>query len=582
MVQIHKISSTLIFSAILSQIALSASLAAAAPARPVVIERGPSADYASALSGAYAQRIGDPLLAARAYEKSWQNNRNNAELFYKAVESYFIAGDITSVKRMAQSASSRVLSGETKLVMASDELFAGRKQQANSLLTGIDLGGYRALYGRQLLAWTLISQGKKDEAIVVASRSSGNRGVDKNANYSRALMYQYLGDTENAKISFETAFDSGARASIGVVAYAKFLAATGEKPKALEVLETAAPDSDASNWLYAVRNELRAPLAPPALVRGTDVNLKSFIAQGLGATALGISMDPRNGGGLGELALANKFDPSLSALRIQSARILIGNGLEREAKAILQAIPETSVFADTASGINASLAFEDDKSGAEAIARKALRLRPNINNKISLASILAGQEKFAEAETLYSDVIAQIRDKPTSETGVEQWRIYLGRANALLEQKKDDAAIKDMRRALELDPNNHVLLNFLGYSLAERKLELDFALVTLQEAVRLAPRSGSNIDSLGWVLFQMGRYTEALDQLETAISLEPSNGTIMEHLGDAYYKTGNKIEAQLEWQKSLLLLKKPDEISRVKAKIENGLEDTPKLSVAAN
>lgn len=582
MTQIKKVRSKIFFAIVLSNLALVSNVSFAAPARPVTIERGPSSDYASALSGAYAQRIGDPLLAARAFEKAWQNNRNSAELFYKATDSYFTAGDVTNINRLARGSSARVHSGETKLVMATEEMLAGRKQQATTLLTGIDLGGYRALFARQLLAWNLISQGKKDEAIVVASRSSGNRSVDKNANYSRALMYQYLGDIENAKISFETAFDSGARSSIGVAAYAKFLAANGEKQKAIEVLELAAADSDSEVWLYSLRNELKSQTQSSPVVRGNEANLKSFIAQGLGATALGISMDPRNGGGLGELALAHRFNANLSALRIQSARVLIGSRLEREANAILQSIPVNTVFSDTANSMQAGLLFENDKNGAELIARKALRARPNLHNMISLATILAGVEKFSEAEVLYSDVISQLGTKSTSETGIEQWRIYLGRANALLEQKKDDAAIKDIRHALSLDPNNHILLNFLGYTLAERKLELDYALVTLQEAVRLSPRSGSNIDSLGWALFQMGRYNEALDQLEIAISLEPSNGIIMEHLGDAYYKTGNKIEAKLEWQKAVSLLKKPEEIARVKTKIEKGLDEATKLSVAAN
>lgn len=555
----------------------------AEPARPVILDRGPSADYASALSGAYAQRIGDPLLAARAFEKSWQNKRNDAPLFYKATDSYFMAGDIASVNRLAKSANARVLSGESKLVLATDELLAGRKPKAAEMLTGIDLGGNRALFGRQLLAWSLIAQGKKDEAIVVASRSSGNRSVDKNANYSRALMYQFMNDKENAQISFETAFDSGARASIGVAAYSRFLAANGEKSKALKILEDAAPDSDSPEWLYSLRDELRSQNTAPAIATGNQSNLKGFIAQSLGSTALGISMDPRNGGGLGELAIASKFDPNLSALKIQAARILIGNKLEREANQILKDIAPNSVFSDTVAAIQSGLLFENDKNGAELIARNALRARPNITNRLTLAAILAGMDKFAEAEALYSQVLGQLGDKPTNETGIEQWRIYMSRANALLELKKDDAAIKDLRHALSLDPNNHMLLNFLGYTLAERKIDLEDALVKLQEAVRLDPRNGANIDSLGWALFQLGRYNEAVDQLEVAISLEPSNGVIMEHLGDVYYKLGNKIEAQLEWQKSVLLLKKPADINRVKQKLEKGLEQSSNnIAVAAN
>lgn len=556
-------------------------VAIGAPA-PVVLDRGPAADYAAALGGAYAQRIGDPLLAGRAYEKAWLRNPNNAELFSRLIDSFFTAGDVTNVARLAGRASPEVLSGEAKLTLAANALVAGNRGQVEPLITHIDLPAVRALFGRHLLAWSLIADGKKDEAIIIASRSSGNRIVDRNANYSRALMYQYLGDNNNAKISFETAFESGARASIGVVAYAEFLAANGEKAKALEILSLALANSEATEWLLEVKTKIANQSRPARLAAGNSASLKAYIAKSLGALSLGISQDPRGNGGVGEMALAYKFDSSALVLRLQMARVLFGSRLENEGKNILNSVPPDSVFSDSAIAARAQLMNATDKVGAEALMQRTATRRPNLANRYNLGILLLTNEKFRESEIVLTGLINEVGAKPIDETGFAPWLFYHNRSFALDGQDKNTAAIEDMRKALSIEPNNSVLLNALGYSLAQHNINLEESLSLLREAVRKSPRSGSMIDSLGWALFRLGRYPEALDQLETAFSLSPNSGVVAEHLGDAYYATDRKIEAQLEWRKAISLFEKPADIARVRQKLETGLPSSVPVTVANN
>ena len=101
-----------------------------------------------------------------------------------------------------------------------------------------------------------------------------------------------------------------------------------------------------------------------------------------------------------------------------------------------------------------------------------------------------------------------------------------------------------LKKTLEINPDNVQALNYLGYSYAERGLNLDEALGLIQKAVKLDPESGYIRDSLGWVYFKKGMYTEALVEIKKASELEGNDPVILEHLGDVYLKLGNKDAAQ--------------------------------------
>jgi predicted negative regulator of RcsB-dependent stress response len=86
----------------------------------------------------------------------------------------------------------------------------------------------------------------------------------------------------------------------------------------------------------------------------------------------------------------------------------------------------------------------------------------------------------------------------------------------------------------------------------------------------LEPESGYIRDSLGWVYFKKGMYTEALVEIKKASELEGNDPVILEHLGDVYLKLGNKDAAQEVWKKSL----EPDEKEEgFKERINKKLQD---------
>jgi tetratricopeptide (TPR) repeat protein len=135
-------------------------------------------------------------------------------------------------------------------------------------------------------------------------------------------------------------------------------------------------------------------------------------------------------------------------------------------------------------------------------------------------------------------------------------------------QKKYKESEATLRKALEIDPDNATLLNNLGYYLVERGERLAEAEEMIRRAVNIEPTNGSFLDSLGWLLFKKGKLEEARKYLEQAIIYSPRSATIHDHLGDLYKKLGQMDKARAQWQKALELATDPEEIKKIKEKLE--------------
>jgi tetratricopeptide (TPR) repeat protein len=133
----------------------------------------------------------------------------------------------------------------------------------------------------------------------------------------------------------------------------------------------------------------------------------------------------------------------------------------------------------------------------------------------------------------------------------EQALIYFLRGALQERQKHIDAAERQFRQALTLDPNNALALNYLGYMLADHDVKLNEALQLVQRAVQLDPENGAYLDSLGWVHYKLGQYGMAEQMLEKAITLIPTDPTVHDHLGEVYASRGQLQQAVAQWESSL-------------------------------
>ena len=189
--------------------------------------------------------------------------------------------------------------------------------------------------------------------------------------------------------------------------------------------------------------------------------------------------------------------------------------------------------------------------------------------RLTLSNLYAARERYSEAAKAASQGIAQLED-PDRE---DAWRYYIARGAALIELGRWSEAEGDLEKALEIAPEEPTVLNYLGYSWAERGINLDEAFALIEKAVALAPHSGAIIDSLGWAHYQLGQYEEAVGHLENAASLEPADPTITDHLGDVYWKLGRKTEARFQWERVLELEPSDKQQRLVNEKLRDGLVD---------
>ena len=116
------------------------------------------------------------------------------------------------------------------------------------------------------------------------------------------------------------------------------------------------------------------------------------------------------------------------------------------------------------------------------------------------------------------------------------------------------------------------VLNYLGYSWAEQGVQLARALKMIEEAVKLRPGDGYFVDSMGWVLYRMGKFDGAVVHLEKAAELRPHDPTINDHLGDAYWQVGRLKEARFQWRRALTLDPEPGAIAAIEKKLKYGLK----------
>lgn len=123
---------------------------------------------------------------------------------------------------------------------------------------------------------------------------------------------------------------------------------------------------------------------------------------------------------------------------------------------------------------------------------------------------------------------------------------------AMLHDQQDnlEATEADLRTILKYDPNNATALNALGYILTDQTDRHEEAHDLIERALALRPDEPAILDSMGWVLYNLGRPEEALPYLEEAYAQFP-DPEVAAHLGEVYWQLGERDKARRVWQEGL-------------------------------
>ena len=186
----------------------------------------------------------------------------------------------------------------------------------------------------------------------------------------------------------------------------------------------------------------------------------------------------------------------------------------------------------------------------------------------ALAELQRSAKKYVEAAATYDNAIAAV--------GIPQrdnWTLFYFRGICYERSKQWPKAEADFKKALELYPDQPLVLNYLGYSWVDKGLNLEEAFKMLRKAVELRPNDGYIVDSLGWAHYKLGQYPDATETLEKAIDLKPADPVLNDHLGDAYWRVNRRIEAHFQWNHARDMGADPDDLPAILKKINDGLPD---------
>ena len=154
--------------------------------------------------------------------------------------------------------------------------------------------------------------------------------------------------------------------------------------------------------------------------------------------------------------------------------------------------------------------------------------------------ILIEEKRFEEALDVFNKAIQ------------EQSHPDLLYSRAMLAEKinRFDILETDLVSIIGKDPDNATALNALGYTLADRGERLDDAYDYIKRAYELSPGDFYILDSMGWVLYRLGRLDEAIDFLQKAFDLR-NDPEVAAHLGEVHWIMGNKQAAKAVWETAL-------------------------------
>ncbi len=238
----------------------------------------------------------------------------------------------------------------------------------------------------------------------------------------------------------------------------------------------------------------------------------------------------------------------------------------REVQAAIKKFPEDRAL----KAEHATILAESGKveEGA-AVLRTMLGGDRDRETRLALAQLYEKGKKYPEMAKELDAAETLSKDNEEKET------VYFMRGAMYERMKKFDLSEAEFRKALQLNPENVQVLNYLGYMLADRAVRLDEAFQLIKKAVDQEPNNGAYLDSLGWVYYRQGKLSEAEGVLIKAVERSGGDATVHDHLGDVYFKLGKTRDAIAQWQSSLREYQKagteadPDEVSKVSRKLDD-------------
>jgi tetratricopeptide (TPR) repeat protein len=545
-----------------AMLSLSAASAAQAPSQQDVLPGNAAGNY---LAARHAGIERDAAAAATYYLNVLKTDPHNADLLSQAFLSVLTDGDVEQAAKLADKLvqidrNDRI----ARLVLGVRALKAHQYGLARQDFGQSVHGPVTDLTAALLTAWANSGSGDVRGAVDEMDRLTGPDWYGIFRNLHAGMMLDLANRKKDAGKRFEGAYKADSTALRTVQAYGRYLSRNGGKDAALKVYR----DFDAQLPDH--------PLIAQEIKQVTDgAKLPPLIesAQAGAAEALygiGASIGRRGGEDLAlvYLQLALYLEPTHGMALLSLADLYETLKKPDLAIKVYERVPassplERSALIQSAIDLDALDRTDEAKKRLEHVIAEHAK---DTEALIALGNIERGRKDFKACADSYGKAIATLAEPKKS-----NWVMFYFRGICYERSNQWPSAEADMKKALELFPEQPLVLNYLGYSWVDKGVHLDEGMDMIRKAVEQRPDDGYIVDSLGWAYFRNGNYDEAVKNLERAVLLKPDDPTINDHLGDAYWRVGRTLEAHFQWAQAKDFNPEPDELAALEKKLKDGL-----------
>ncbi len=560
-------------------------LALTACGHGVTGEMAPDATAArSSPSGAYlaanaALERGDMAAAADYLRIALAAAPGERALMRKAHIALLAAGRVEEAQQVARRMVANGVAGgglPPRFTLAAAALARDAPQAAIQALSGLPDDGLGALLGPLLRGWALAATGDGDAALAAFGPADGDDPLQA---HHIALVEELFGRPQRALAAYRRVAAGESDSWRMVSAYGALLerqGLAGEAGALYRRFLAAYPDALRYEATLLRLNE-GAP-GPPA-----PTGHRQGMAEALLAAASLAGERGRKAHALAFARLAAWLAPESDAVALLAGDVLSSQDAHGGALALWRRIapeagPPASPLAWSA-GLRSAFALDDsgDSEGALALLTALAERRPNrFGALVAMGDLLRRHERWEEAVAAYDGAFARMGAAVAG-----NWWLHYVRGIVLERAGRWGRAEEDFVAALEVQPEQPFVLNYLGYSWVDRGERLDEALKMIRRAVAQRPEDGFIIDSLGWAFYRLGRFQDAVAQLERAVEYVPGDAVVNDHLGDAYWMVGRRDEARFQWRR---VLRQGDAelAAAARAKLREGLDGAASPEAAAS
>ncbi len=543
---------------VLLAFSLLSACAAADPAAPSAGASNfpPHGTAAAFLTARYAARQNDLDFAAEQFIRALDGDPDNPELQQQAFLAALMAGRPDAVRLAAPLRDNQAAS----LLLADNDAKAGRWDEAERRFAAIPRTGLMQILQPLTVAWSQAGEARFDEALATLRPYIDAPRMRAVFSLQGALIAD-LGhrDAEAARLYRVAQADfPGSNLQLGRM-LASWQARQGQTAEAQATLSAMI---DGSPDLMMARPALEAAIAQPQIRSATDGLAESYLT-----LAAALHAQDANEFAAVMLRLALDLRPGLTPARMLSAELLDAQHHPDAALAMLAPVAVNDPLSAVVRMRQVLLTqHAGDDAGAMRLVDKLEQDFPQRADPPALkGDLLRTTRHYAEAVPAYDRAIALLGTPDRT-----NWPLFYDRGIALDRSHQWSRAEADFNKALELSPEQPMVLNYLGYSWTEQGRNLTEARDMIERAAKARPNDGAIIDSLGWVVLRQGNVSSAVKYLERAVELEPEDPSINGHLGDAYFAAGRKLEAQFQWRRSLNLNPDPEDLVKLQAKLREG------------